>query len=150
MARKATRGRRGGGSLVWLQGLVCGALLTFATPIALLLGVLLAPTVAAAVMDTASNRAMTRAVFLSGLAFTLGPLWKLILAGRGMDSAVELIGDPAVLGAAWLAGACGWALCEVLPVVLRSFAELRAMAKITALQSEASALRDAWDLEPKD
>ncbi len=150
MARKAARGRRGGGSFMWLQGLVCGALLTFATPIALLVAVLLAPTVAAAVMDAAPNRAMTRAVFLSGLAFTLGPLWKLILEGRGMQAAVELIGDPAVLGAAWLAGACGWALCEVLPVVLRSFAEIRAVARITALQSEATALREMWDLEPRD
>ncbi len=148
MARKAEGGRRGG-SLMWLQGLVCGALLTFATPIAVLVGVLLAPTVAAAVMDPGPNRAMTRAVFLSGLAFTLGPLWKLIMEGRGMEAAVELLGDPAVLGAAWLAGACGWALCEVLPVILRSFAELRAVARITALQSEATALREMWDLDPK-
>jgi hypothetical protein len=150
MARKAAGGRRGGGSLMWLQGLVCGALLTFATPIALLIGILLAPAVLAAVMDSAPNRAMTRAVFFSGLAFTLGPLWKLIMEGRGMEAAVELIGDPAVLGAAWLAGACGWALCEVLPVVLRSFAESRTVARMEALQAEAAALRQEWDLEPKE
>jgi hypothetical protein len=147
MARKVAGGRRRGGSLMWLQGLVCGAVLTFATPIAVLVGVLLAPTVPAAIMDPGPNRAMTRAVFLSGLAFTLGPLWKLIMDGRGMAAAVDLVSDPAVLGAAWLAGACGWALCEVLPVVLRSFAELRAVARMTALQAEAAKLREEWDLD---
>jgi hypothetical protein len=101
-------------------------------------------------MDDGPNRAMTRAVFLSGLAFTLGPLWKLIVEGRGMATAVDLIGDPAVLGAAWLAGACGWALCVVLPVILRSFGELRAAARMTALQAEAAALQAEWDLEPKE
>jgi hypothetical protein len=146
MARKAARASRGGGSLLWLQGLVCGAVLTFATPVAVLLGVLLAPSVVAAVMDSAPNRAMTRAVFLSGLAFTLGPLWHLFVEGRGMQTAVDLIGDPYVLGPAWLAGACGWALCEVLPVVLRSFAELRTTTRIAALKAEAAALRQDWDL----
>jgi hypothetical protein len=151
MARKATRkAAAGGGSLLWLQGLVCGAVLAFATPIALLLCVLLAPAVLAAVMDTMPNRAMTRAVFFAALAFTLGPLWHLILAGRGMQQAVDLISDPGVLGPAWLAGACGWALCEVLPVVLRSLAELQATARMAALKSEAAALRAEWDLPAED
>ena len=151
MARKsAARPKSGGGSLLWLQGLICGAVLTFATPVALLAGVLLAPAVVAAVMDSAPTRAMTRAVFFASLAFTLGPLWHLIFAGRTMQEAVELISDPAVLGPAWLAGACGWALCEVLPVVLRSFAELRATARIAALKAEAAALREDWDLAAED
>src|SRR5690349_1624154 len=42
MAKDATQPRRQR-SFVWLQGLLCGALATLATPTALLLGVLLAP-----------------------------------------------------------------------------------------------------------
>jgi len=149
MARKAARaGPRQGGSLLWLQGLVCGALLAFATPVALLVCVLMAPGAAASVFDTAPQRAMTRAVCLGCLAFTLGPVWRLILLGRGMTEAVDMLLDPAIVGPAWLAGACGWALCELLPVVLRSFADVRAASRIAALQKEEAELKEQWDIKP--
>jgi hypothetical protein len=149
MARKAARaGPRQGGSLLWLQGLVCGALLAFATPVALLVCVLMAPGAAASVFDTAPQRAMTRAVCLGCLAFTLGPVWRLLLVGRGMTEAVDMLLDPAIVGPAWLAGACGWALCELLPVVLRSLADARAASRIAALQNEEAELKEQWDIKP--
>ena len=149
MARKSTPARpRPGGSFLWLQGLVCGAVLAFATPVALLVCVLMAPGAAASVFDTAPQRAMTRAVCLGCLAFTLGPVWRLILDGSGMTKAVDLALDPAIIGPAWLAGACGWALCELLPVVLRSLADARAASRIAALQNEEAELKEQWDIKP--
>ncbi|MBV8458066.1 MAG: hypothetical protein JO122_15785, partial [Acetobacteraceae bacterium] len=38
-------------SLIWLQGLLCGALVTLATPVAMLLGVLLAPAIGVVMLD---------------------------------------------------------------------------------------------------
>jgi hypothetical protein len=151
MARKSTPARpRPGGSFLWLQGLVCGAVLTFATPVALLLCILMAPGLAAAIFDSAPQRAMTRAVCLGCLAFTLGPVWRLILDGSGMTKAVDLALDPAIIGPAWLAGACGWALCEVLPVFLRIMADMRAAARVAALQKEEAELRELWDIKQAD
>jgi hypothetical protein len=145
MARKAA-GTPGGGSWLWLQGLVCGAVLAFATPVALVICVLMAPGLAAAIFDPAPQRAMTRAVALACLAFTMGPVWHLILAGRVMTQAVDLVLDPEVVLPAWLAGACGWALCELLPVLLRSAADMRAAVRIAVLEKEAAALREEWDM----
>jgi hypothetical protein len=143
-APKAAAGKSGG-SLMWLQGLVCGAVLAFATPVAVLTSVLLAPALMASVMDVQPGRPVAGA--LAGAAFTVGPLWHLILNGRTMPVALDLLADPAVIGPAWLAGACGWALCELLPVLLRGVADMQAAARTATLKAEEKALREAWDLE---
>jgi len=61
---------------------------------------------------------------------------------------VDMLLDPAIVGPAWLAGACGWALCELLPVVLRSLADARAASRIAALQNEEAELKEQWDIKP--
>jgi hypothetical protein len=129
-------GARPKGSHAWLQGLACGALLAFAPSFALLLAVLLAPAIAASLLDRRPHHPVARAVALASGAFTLGPVWRLATGGH-----------PLVIGLAWLAGACGWALCVLLPVVLRAASDVRAAARIAALQAEAEALRAAWDLD---
>ena len=145
--RRAAAGGRRGGSHLWLQGLVCGAVLAFATPVAVLVGVMLMPALAATLIETRPGRPVTRAVALAGAAFTVAPVWHLIQAGGGVPAALDVLADPAVTGPAWLAGACGWALCEVLPVLLRGVAAMNAQARVAALDAEEKALRGAWDLE---
>ncbi len=145
----ASRGNKAspkGGSFSWLQGLVCGAVLAFATPVALLVGVLLAPCAVAAVLDSRPGRPVARTVALAGASLTVGPLWHLITADRSMAAAVDLLADPAITGAAWLAGAFGWAMCEILPVLLRVASDIRAASRLAALQAEETALRETWDL----
>jgi hypothetical protein len=138
--------RRGRGSLLWLQGLVCGALLTFATPTALLLGVLMAPAAAAWLADTLPGRPVARAVAVAGLAPALGPVWHLWLGGHTIAVALELLSDPAAIGIAWVAAACGWAMCQVLPVVLRTLREMREAARAKALAAELELQKEEWDL----
>jgi hypothetical protein len=139
----------GGGSVPWLLGMVCGAILAFATPSAILGGVLLAPGILAAVFDTHRKRPMARVVVLSCTGFAIGPIWHLNAMGGVTSQAVEMLLDPAVLCPAWLAGACGWGMCEVLPLVLRGAAERAAVARIAALKAEAKAIRDEWDLQER-
>jgi hypothetical protein len=134
------------GSYTWLQGLACGALLAFAPSFALLLTVLLAPAIAALVLERRPQRPVTRAVLLASGAFTLGPVWRLFVGGQSLAAALDLLADPVVIALAWLAGACGWALCVVLPVLLQAASDARAAARIAALKAEAEALRAAWDL----
>jgi hypothetical protein len=143
----AAAGAARGGSHLWLQGLVCGAVLAFATPVAVLVGVMLMPALAASLLDARPGRPVARAVGLAGAAFTVAPLWHLIQGGGGVPAALDVLADPAVLAPAWLAGACGWALCELLPVLLRGVASLNAHARLAALDAEEKALREAWDLE---
>jgi hypothetical protein len=130
----------------WLQGLACGAMLAFAPSLALLLGVLLAPAMVGMVLDRRAGRPVARAVFFTGAAFTLAPVWHLYQGGANMAAAMDLLSAPAVLAPAWLAGASGWALCEVLPVILRGAADMNATTRIAALKLEAKALSETWDL----
>jgi hypothetical protein len=146
MAR-AGAGRATRGGHAWLQGLGCGALIAFAPGFALLLTVLLAPACSGLLLDRRPGRPIARAVLLAGAAFTLAPAWHLFQSGENIAAATDLLLEPTVLTPAWLAGACGWALCETLPVLLRVAADVRATARIAALQAEARALREAWDLE---
>jgi hypothetical protein len=148
MARAAARpASRPRASYTWLQGLACGALLAFAPAFALLLGVLLAPAMTAMLLDQRPGRPVARAVFLADIAFTLAPAWHLFLGAQTLGSALDILADPTVTGLAWLAGACGWALCEVLPVLLRALSDLSTAARVSALQAEAKALRETWDLQ---
>ena len=141
-----SRAKRGQGSTLWLQGLACGALLAFAPSFAALGAALLAPALLATVADARPGRPVARAVFLASAAFTLMPAWRLFQNGQSLTAALDLLAEPAVIGPAWLAGACGWALCEVLPVLLRAIADARTAAHAHALRAEEKALRAAWDL----
>ena len=61
-------------SLIWLQGLLCGAMVTLATPTALLLGVLLGPALLAIVLDREPGRPRARSIALCSMAAAVDPL----------------------------------------------------------------------------
>jgi hypothetical protein len=145
MARAAAVSRPRGNH-AWLQGLACGALVTFAPSFALLFAALLAPTIMGVLLDRRPGRPVARAVFFAGLALSLSPAWRLFQAGPTLAAALDLLAEPAVIAPAWLAGACGWALCELLPVLLRIASDANAGARVTALKAEAKALGEAWDI----
>ena len=134
------------GSVLWMSGLASGALLTFAAPTALLLGVLLAPAIACVAGEQEPSRSTARAVALCCAAAALRPLWRLWLAGDQMDTALGEASDVQVLLVAWGAGACAWALCQVVPVVLRITWEAQAAARAHAMQAELARTREEWDL----
>jgi hypothetical protein len=146
-AAKPARKGGGGGSVTWLMGVAFGAVLAFATPTALLGSVLLAPAILVAVLDATPRRAVARVVFVAGAGFSFGPIWHLNMGGGTMTVAVDMLSSPSILCPAWLAGACGWAVCECLPLILRNAANRAAESRIEALAAEAKSLREEWDLE---
>jgi hypothetical protein len=136
----------GGLSLTWLLGVMCGAVLAFATPTAVLAVVLLAPAILVSVFDHQPGRPATRVVFIAGAGLTFGPVWHLNAASPSIAAALDMLCDPAVLCPAWLAGALSWGVCEFLPLMLHSVAERKAAARMKALLEEARALNAQWDL----
>ena len=109
----AVRAARRGGSLLWLQGLACGVLATFALPVALFAAALLAPAILAATVDRLPNRPVARSALLAGTAASLHPMLLLWQQGHDMAAVLALLAEPGVLPAAWAAGAAGWLLAQV-------------------------------------
>jgi hypothetical protein len=121
--------------------------LAFATPTAVLASVLLAPAILVALLDNYPGRATTRAVFVATAGPAFGPIWHLNAGGATIGLALDMLCEPNVLCPAWLAGACAWAVCECLPILLRGAADRLATARAAALLEEAKTLRAEWDLD---
>jgi hypothetical protein len=134
-------------SLVWLQGLLCGALATLATPTALLLGVLLGPALLVAFLDTEQGKPVGRSVVLFSMAASVQPLKTLWMSGHTMQVATTLVSDFHVIGIAWIAAAAGWLLVQILPIAARSLLEALVLARSAQLRAERTKLVSEWGLE---
>ncbi len=151
-AQPGVRQRRGG-SMMWVQGLACGALLTFATPTALLLTILLAPAILCLLANPGCERGLLRAVASSCIAGSLAPLWHLWVGGGHMDDVALVLASPATLCIAWGGGAAAWSLCQILPVIVQAAWDGREANRTNAIQAELEGLGQEWSLtqtaEPK-
>jgi hypothetical protein len=134
-------------SAMWLQGLACGAMLAFAPAMALLLGVLLAPAIASFAADLEKGRGATRAVAIACVAGALSPAWHLWLANDQLAVAIALLCDPLNLLLAWGGGACAWALCQVVPAVLKSVWSVSEALRAHKIEAEMKKIREEWHLE---
>ena len=134
-------------SLVWLQGLLCGALATLATPTALLLGVLLGPAFLAVAFDSEPGRPVARSVALFSMAASVRPLKTLWMSGHTMQVAASLVGDLQVVSAAWSAAAAGWLLAQILPIAVRTVLDALGLARSAQLKAERAKLVSEWGLE---
>lgn len=139
-------------SLIWLQGLLCGAMMTLATPTALLLGVLLGPTLLAIVLDREPGRPRARSICLCSMAAAVDPLRTLWSTGHNIATASALLGNVRILGIAWSAGAAGWLLAEVTPIAVRAALDALSIARTARLRAERARLAEAWGLDapPED
>jgi hypothetical protein len=132
--------------LIWVQGLLCGALVAVAPPAALLLGGLLAPGLVTLLLDRAPGRPASRAILLFGTAGSLPALRQFWFSAQDLDAALGLLGTPAVLASAWLAAACGWLVLEMAPLGVRLALEQRDRLRAEALRAERTALAEEWGL----
>ncbi len=135
-------------SLLWLQGLLCGGLVTLAMPTALLLAVLFGPAVVAAVLDRQPGRPIARCVALVSLSAITGPITLLWAGGQTMAAALVLATDPDAVGWAWGAAAAGWLLAELLPVGVRILVEVASRSRATALAAARKRLEVEWGFSP--
>jgi len=130
--------------VIWLQGLLCGALATLATPTAVLLAVLLAPALAALAMDRVPGRPVARSVALCSLAGCVAPVRTLWAAGHTLSTAAALLAYLQPIGIAWTAGAFGWLLAELSPIAVRAVLEALGRARAAKLRAVRTRLVDEW------
>jgi hypothetical protein len=135
-------------SLVWLQGLGCGAVVALVPAMALLLGVLLLPGVLAVLYDRQGGRPVARTVLLCGTAAAVAPILTLWSAGNTMDACVALLGDLRVVGTAWSAAAAGWILAELAPVAVLVVLETITQTRTARLRAERDRLAADWGFDP--
>lgn len=134
-------------SLIWLQGLLCGAMVTLATPTALLVGVLLAPALVAVALDHEPGRPRARSIALCGMAAAVGPLRTLWTTSHSLATATALLGDVRVIGTAWSAAAAGWLLAEITPIAVRAVLEALGLGRAARLRAERARLAETWGLD---
>jgi hypothetical protein len=147
MSKPATA-QRGGGGLVWLQGLAIGAMVAMVPAAALLLGVLLAPGLAALMLDRRPGRPVARSVLLCGAAGCVAPVGDLWNAGQTVDASLAVLGELGGIGTAWSAAAAGWLLAELIPVVVRVVLEAASLAHAVRLRAARAKLAEEWEPDP--
>jgi len=145
MRAKAQAPRRH--SMVWLQGLGCGAVVALVPAMALLLGVLLLPGVLAVLYDRQGGRPVARTVLLCGTAATVAPILALWSAGNSMDACMVLLGDLRVVGTAWSTAAAGWILAELAPVAVLVVLEAITQARAARLRAARERLVAEWGFD---
>ena len=134
-------------SLAWAQGLLCGALVALTPALAVLLGVLLAPSLLALALERASSRPVLRSVALCNACGCAGPVRALWAGGHGLAAATALLADPRLLATAWAAGAAGWLLAELCPLGLRLVLEGMAATQAARLRARRARLTAEWALD---
>jgi hypothetical protein len=134
--------------MIWLQGLLCGALATLATPTALLLAVLLGPALLALLLDRQPGRPKGRSVALCAMAAAVNPLRILWTSGHTIAVATTILTNPRVLGIAWSAAAAGWLLAEIAPIGVRAVQEALLMSRAARLRAARARLVEEWGFEP--
>lgn len=137
-------------SLVWLQGLGCGAVATLAPGFAVLLGLLLTPGLIALLFDREPGRPMARCVLLTGMAACIPPAEALWINGQTVAAALGLLGDFQVVGTAWSAAAAGWLLAELAPLGSRLVLESLARSRAARLRAQRQVLIDSWGFDGGD
>ena len=137
-------GGRRRASLTWVQGLLCGALVAIAAPLALMLVVLLAPVVVAAMFDHQPGRPGVRAVLLCGLAGCVQPLHRLWAGEHTIAASLAILWQPRVIALAWAAAAGGWMLAELAPLGLSLAMEAANRAQARRLRARRERLLEDW------
>jgi NAD/NADP transhydrogenase beta subunit len=142
--------RGGKRSFVWLQGLICGAMVTLAPSLAIMLTFLLAPGLIALVLDRSPGRAVARGVLLFGLAAAVGPAKTLWEGGLAMPTAIQLMTDPLIFGTAWAAAAVGWLVGEVAPIVVEMVLTSSRKVRILKLEAARAKYAEEWGLNAEN
>ena len=134
-------------SLVWLQGLGCGAVVALVPSLALLLAILLGPGGLALWLDRQAGKPVARTVLLCSAAACVSPVRALWSAGNATETALALLGDLAVVGTVWSAAAAGWILVEVAPIATHLVLEALSRARAARLRATRTRLAAEWGID---
>lgn len=134
--------------LLWFWSMAAALLLLTATPAAVVLGILLAPSIAAYTLDRTAGRTLARVTLLFGAAAVPSPLVRLWTAGMDVDTAIELASSPGVLATAWAAQALGVLLAVAAPQVVVVVLEAQSRLQTARLLAARAVLEAEWGIPP--
>ena len=133
---------------MWLQGLLCGAVVALATPCAVLVGLLLAPGIAALILEREPGKPAARVTLLCGAAVATAPVVALWQDGQGVGGALTVASDGMLLGGCWAAQGAGWLMAMLAPVFVRLGLEAHARANMARLRAERTRYEGEWGIPP--
>jgi hypothetical protein len=133
--------------VVWLSGLACGLVVAITPGLGLAAGGLLAPGLAALMLDKEAGRPIARAVLTCGVAGSVRPIMTLWNLGPTFDTALSVLFDPGTLVTAWGGAAAGWLLTQMAPLLTRMTLEAGAAAQTARLRATRARIADAWELD---
>lgn len=147
MAKTANTKQAGGRSLIWLQGLACGAMAALAPGLAVHAAVLLAPAILAVVLDCQPGKPVARAIALFALAACVEPMRNLWLGTQAGGGSLTILLDLQAIGTVWSAAGAGWLLTQLLPVILGVMTEAGSLARAVRLRAARERIIEEWGLE---
>ena len=136
------------GSLLWLQGLVCGAVVAVAPAVAALSVVLLLPGIIVLVVDATPGKSAARPVLLLGLAMALRPLAEMWRDGQGIERVAGLANEPKTLVVAWAVQGLAWLFVELAPLFIILTLEAAAKARALRLRASRAGYERDWEVPP--
>ena len=144
---KGKAGKRGGAAGLLLPLFALAPLGYLLWPTLLLAGPLMAPSLAAAVVDRSRQRYLTYAVGLLNLACVLPSLLRLWVQGHDRAQALALLADPETWLLAFLGGGLAWLVYLAMPPVLAAYYAVRSRERLAELQKRRQTLERNWGEE---
>jgi len=148
MAAKAATAHAGRASL-WFWGLAFSLLMVAAAPVAALLGILLAPSIATRALDRSPKHELSHAVLLFGGVGVARPLVRLLSSGMEWAPAIGLASDAGILAIAWSSQILGGLLMEIVPLIARIILERRLKLHVAQLTATRATLETEWGTPPR-
>ena len=139
--------RRGGSAGLLLPLLALAPLGVLFWPSFLLAGPLMAPTLAAAVVDRSRQRYLTYGVGLLNLACVLPALLRLWTRGHDRATALALVGDPENWLLAFLGGGLAWSIYLAMPPLVAAYYAVRSRDRLAELHKRRQTLEKNWGEE---
>jgi hypothetical protein len=145
-ASGSTLSRLGGGLMLLVVGLGCGGVIAMAPDITAAALVLQIPGVLAWLVDPTSGKAIGRTILLFQAAASVHPIVSIWFQCDGLGACVAMVAERRTLLTVLLAVAGGFALTQVLPLILKLLDDARMKIRRAGLIAEREKLVEEWAL----
>lgn len=116
-------------------------------PSCVLLGIGMAPTIVAYIVDRTSEKYLSITVGLLNVCGVLPALVRLWSEGQSFSSAFRIAGDPFTMVIAYGAAAVGWAIYLALPLILGHYYATTTESRLQTLRNRQDGLIESWGEE---
>lgn len=127
-----------------ITGLLLLPVLAVLMPSCIVLGIGMAPTVVAYIVDRTSEKYLTITVGLLNFCGTMPGLVKLWSRGQNYDNAMAIAVDPFSMLTSYAAAGVGWSIYLALPLVLGHYYAMTSETRLRALRHRQAELVESW------